>query len=197
MTTASSAIVIPNCTILRANLFEASVPKFKALDPKAKAEFAVWAAFDASKLDEIRSKILGAVGLSAARGYMMPLRDGDAIDEATGDRKSGEYLKGKFHFTAATTFALGAKNILIGAERKAATEDQVYSGVEAAILVAPKLWEYQGKKGVKLYLNAVLVTGKGQRMSIGGVDADQAFGATEIQFGELPVGDDAFADKPF
>jgi hypothetical protein len=195
--TASSSLLITECTLLRSNLFEAAVPKFKAMDPTAKPEFAVWASFDAAKLDEIRGKALGAVGLSSARGYQMPFRDGNAIDEATGERKSPEYLRDRFHFTASTAFELGPKNVLIGRDRRPATPDQVYSGVIGAVLCTPKLWEYQGKKGVKLYLNAVLVTAKGTPMSIGGVDADAAFGSTEIAFGELPDADDAFGNGPF
>jgi hypothetical protein len=197
MTTASSSIVIAACTLLRANLFEAAVPKFKAADPTAKAEFSVWASFDASKLDSLRSKILAAVGLSSSRGYQMPFRDGNALDDTTGERKSPEYLRDRFHFTANTTFELGPKNVLIGQDRRAATPEQIYSGVIGAVLVTPKLWEYQGKKGVKLYLNAVLITAKGTHMSIGGVNAESAFGDSEIAFGELPDGDSVFDKGPF
>jgi len=144
-----------------------------------------------------RSKALAAVGLSSARGYQMPFKDGDAVDESTGERKSGEYLRGRFHFMANTTYELGPKNILIGRDRRPASPEQIYSGVIGAVLCTPKLWEYQGKKGVKLYLNAVLITAKGTPMSIGGVDADAAFGNTAIAFGELPDNDGAFNEVPF
>lgn len=197
MTTVSTSLVIPNVTLLKADLFAPVTPKFKAMDPKAKPEYSVWGAFDAGQLDDIRGKILAAVGLASARGYQMPLRDGDAVDPDTGERKSPEYLRGMTHFTATTAFDLGPKGVLIGQDRRPATTDQVYSGVIGAVLCTPKLWEYQGKKGVKLYLNAVLITARGSRMAIGGVDADTAFGATEINFGELPSGDDAFGVAPF
>ncbi len=193
----STSVVIPYATLLKADLFAPVIPKFKAGDPRAKPEYSVWGAFDAKAIDAVREKVLACVGLASSRGYQMPFRDGDAIDETTGERKSPEYLRGKFHFTAATGFDLGPKGVLIGAERKPAAPDQVYSGVIGAVLCTPKLWEYQGKKGIKLYLNAVLITAKGTRMSIGGVDADTAFGATEISFGELPTGDDAFSETPF
>ena len=187
---AQGNVVIPNVTILASALFEPEVPRFK---PDAKPEYSLWGAIPKDQVDAVRAKILEAVGLASSKGYQMPLKDGDATDDE-GQRKHAPYLEGMAHFRAKTNFELGSKNLLAGPQRLPAKTSQVYSGVQCAVIVRPKTWQYEGKQGVSLYLQAVLITGAGTRLEIGGGDASAEFDSAEINFGQMPEDDDGFGD---
>lgn len=117
-----------------------------------------------------------------------PLADGDAKDPDTGEYlKPGEEFRGCYILN---TRSKSAPQVLTRTREKAVAED-IWPGQEVHAMVRFNAWSFGGKKGVSAYVNAVLLTGRGERFD-GRVDAVDAFRDVETDFAD--PANDGWAD---
>jgi hypothetical protein len=122
-----------------------------------------------------------------------PWSDGDAKDPDTGD-----YFKLGLEYRGVIVLKTKSKTKpqVLTRSREPAVEEDVWPGQEVHALVRFNAYSFGGKKGVTAYLNAILLTGRGDRFD-GRVDAVDAFAGVEDDFGGGNSGspaNDAWAD---
>lgn len=98
--------------------------------------------------------------------FKMPLRDGD--------EKEGESFKGNMFLSVKSGF----KPLIIDKKRnKLTTDEEVYSGMYAAVAINFYTYSNKGNMGIAAGLQAVCKLEDGPRLSGGSVDVEESFGA--------------------
>jgi hypothetical protein len=182
-----TSIIVPNVTVLGANLFKEEVDKF---NPE-KSYFNLWGAFPKSQLEQVTKEIFAACGIPSFNGIdKKPLKDGGLLKE-DGSRRYGSYGDDRVIFSAKSKFRPGA--LLKGKDKKQLLEEDVYPGAVGAALLRPYSWQKQGNKGVSLMLMGFWLQAKGPVLEIGGSNATEEFesAASSLTFEDI---DDAKND---
>lgn len=98
--------------------------------------------------------------------FKMPLRDGD--------EKEGESFKGNMFLSVKS----GYKPLIIDKKRnKLTTDEEVYSGMYAAVAINFYTYSVKGNTGIAAGLQAVCKLDDGPRLSSGSDDVEESFGA--------------------
>jgi len=118
----------------------------------------------------------------------MPLRDGDAKDELTGDyEKPGSEFRGHYYMSASSKTRPG---VVFGPNRDPATPEDIWPGEYAHVSVSFFGYNAAGNRGVSAGLNNVWALGRGDRLD-GGMSPEDEFSDIEETFEE---GEDLLGD---
>lgn len=118
--------------------------------------------------------------------FKMPLRDGD--------EKEGESFKRNMFLSVKS----GYKPLIIDKKRnKLTTDEEVYSGMFAAVAINFYTYSNKGNMGIAAGLQAVCKLEDGPRLSGGSVDVEESFGAflEEDDFSGIGVDDNSTDDE--
>lgn len=164
-------------------------PKYSAslLVPKTakEAAAAIQSAYKAA-VEQALPKFGGKV----PAGLTKPWVDGDAKDPDTGDfLKAGEECRGCIVLSSSSK----TKPQVLTARKQPAVEEDIWPGQEAHVLVKFRGYVFGAKKGITCYLNAVMLTGRGERID-GRVDAMDVFADIDESFGSANDDDGAYDD---
>lgn len=183
----SNNITIDNGQLLYAlGLINAEVSKFKKDRKDPKPEYSVTTSFDKATAEHIResvAKILWAGAIPSDFPKSLGIHSGDEREEGLGDDgeyKYGDHLRNRFFLRASTQFK---PLVWFGPEKRTPVPNELYSGLIGRVVVAPKAYDFQGRKGISFYLQAAWITGRGTRLQLGsGNPAADLESAGEIQF---------------
>lgn len=128
--------------------------------------------------------------LPSLSALQKPWFDGDEKDPETGDytKLAAEY-RGQIVLKTKSK----SKPQVLTRSREPALEEDVWPGQEVHALVRFNAYSFGGKKGVTAYLNAILLTGRGDRFD-GRINAVDAFAGVEEGFGSSNPANEAWAD---
>lgn len=124
------------------------------------------------KTDKETVQLLSKIVQTAAQekglkgNYRRPLRDGDT------DRPEQEEFKGMYFCNAKSQ----RKPIMMDTYKMPLTDEAIYSGMYASVLVTAYGYDHNANKGVGLAIDALVKTRDGEVLSGGTVDVNEAFG---------------------
>lgn len=136
----------------------------------------------------ITEAIPGKWGGKKPANLKLPLRDGDAKDDVTGEyeKASSEY-RGHYYMSASSKTRPG---VVFGANRDPAAPEDIWPGEHAHVSVSFFGYNAAGNRGISAGLNNVWALGRGDRLD-GGLSAEDEFADIEESFddGEDLLGD--------
>jgi hypothetical protein len=179
--------VLKNCRLSYPHLFEPRAA-VEGADPKFSTTLLIPKSNEVL-LQTVKNAIAAAVteaipskwGGKKPAGLRMPLRDGDAVDEETGEyEKPGSEFRGHYFMTASSKTRPG---VISGPNRDPAQPEDVWPGEYAHVSVSFYGYNAAGNRGVAAGLNNVWVLGRGERLD-GGLAPEDEFANIEESFGD-------------
>ena len=142
---------------------------------------------DAAEIPALKEAMKQAKEKSNLRGKCaVNFHDGDAKDEDGNYVKDDACYRGHYYFNASAKKAPG---VVIGKDRRPATEDDIYAGAGAAVSVTAFGYNREGNRGVSWGLNNVWITDTTLPVLAGRASAEKDF--EDVEDIEISV-----ADKP-
>jgi len=151
---------------------------------------------DKENIDAIKAAIKAAIvkkfGEKPPKGLRNPLRDGDEIDEESGERMKGGEFEGCFYLSASNKKPIRP---VVGKAKSPATADHLVNGYFGCVGVNFYGYDAAGNRGVAAGLNDLWITKKGDVLAgatidWGNVEADD-FGS--VSLGGTADDEDVFA----
>jgi hypothetical protein len=144
-----------------------AVPKFSCSFLVPKSDQALLAKIQAAYRAAVAAKFPG----QPPAGLTKPWQDGDATDADTGELlKPGEEFRGVVVLRTSSK----TRPAVVNRFKQPAVEEDVWPGQYAHALVKFSGYTFGAKRGVSAYINAVMLTGEGDRID-GAIPWESAF----------------------
>lgn len=147
-------------------------PKYSTMVLIPKSDTETMAKLHAAE-DEVKATKASKWGGKVPHKLKLVIHDGDEDDLERYPERAGHW-----YFTASSP-ANYKPGVVDRNVQQILDQSEVYSGVFARVSVSAFAYDYNGTKGIGFGLNNVQVLGGGERLSGGGVSADEDFDALD------------------